>query len=77
VSKRITKNTICKAIKEETGWSVKLHKANGYFYFYSDDYDTDMKLNLLESTSIYHIHLSHQSVERWVNDFKDMIEELD
>jgi len=52
---------------------VSIHTANGYFFFYSNDYDTDLMLSSLESTSVYSNILSHQSVNDWVKCFKDMI----
>ena len=70
---RVTKNNICSAIKKETGLSVSIHTTNGYFFFYSDDYVTDLMLSSLESTSVYFNILSHQSVSDWVRCFKDMI----
>jgi hypothetical protein len=71
---RITRKNICSAIKKETGFDVKLYKVkDDYFYFYSDDLKTDLMLSGLESTSILSNRLTHQSIEDWVKDFKQIL----
>jgi len=70
---RITRNNICSEIKRHTGWDVKIYAANGYFFFYSDDTATELKLVSWQSTSVYSNRLTHMSVDRWVDTFIDMI----
>ena len=65
---RVTRKNICKAIKDKTGYGVKLARANDYFYFYDNSV-----LDSLYSTSVYSNLLTHQSVDDWVRDFEDMI----
>jgi hypothetical protein len=72
---RVTKNNISKAIKEKTGYDIGISSAYGYFYFYSDDKETDLMLKGWETTSIYSNFLTHQSVEGWVRDFERLMQD--
>jgi len=71
---RLTRNLICKAIKEKTGHGVSLHNGNGYFYFYNDDASI---LDYTESTSVYVGYLNALNLDRWVSDFEDIISKVD
>ena len=72
---RSTKSNISLAIKKETGLDVVLHKEDGYFYFYSDIKKTDLMLSSLYTTSVYVNTLGVFSIERWVEEFKKLLEE--
>ena len=71
---RVTLNNISKAIKEETGMDIKLHRGYGYFHFYSDDDETGLMLMRLPSTSVYTNTLGSFSIEGWVEACKRILD---
>lgn len=75
---RITKKLICDTIKKELGYDVSLFKVkDDYFYFYSEDDETDLYLQRASSTSVYTNRLGVHSLESWVNCFKRILEEIE
>jgi len=47
-----------------------------YFYFYSDDPELGSKLAGLETTSVLTYSWSYQTLETWINDAKDIMEQV-
>ena len=69
---RVTANNIAKAVKAETGIDVELVTGDGYYWFASVG-----GINVLDyapTTSVYVTRMSDFSVERWVEEFKGLIE---
>jgi len=73
---RVTRKAISKAIKEKHGLDVEIIRdPSGYHYFFSDDEETGLMLARWYATSVYVNRLTDLSVERWVEEFTDMMEE--
>ena len=63
------------SIQKEIG-NFTLVKGEGYFYIYSEDYELDLKLKSLYTTSIYVCHLNHQSIKDWLEDVKYIVSKI-
>ena len=63
------------AIQKEIG-NFTLVKGKGYFYVISEDYELDLKLQSLYTTSIYVCHLNHQSIKEWLEDVKYIVSKI-
>ncbi len=74
---RVTNKRISEAIEAETGHpGVKVHvdRENGYAWFYSEE---PGPIDSVYSASVYCVSkLSDLTVQQWVNEYKDKIEEL-
>lgn len=73
---RVTKKNINIAIKEATGHDVEIVHGNGYWYFvYDGEDEATIKLiyGQMKSTSVFVYHLSAFSVNRWVEEFKALM----
>jgi len=70
-----TLKKVNKKIKETIG-DFRLVKGLGYFYVVSDDIALDLKLATLESTSIHVCHLTHQSLEDWLEDVREIVDKI-
>lgn len=67
---RFTKRQVEEAILGRFGMSVRLHRdSSGYYYFYSDDDNTDLELNRWPSTSVYVYRLNQITLEDWMGSF--------
>lgn len=73
---RVTRNNIAKAIKARTGYDIVLEgDANiGCYHFCSDDPDTALMLAAFYCTTVYTAQITSFSVDRWVDEFVDMLE---
>lgn len=63
-----------KAMKEAGLEKVQLEKGNGYFYIWSDDEETAFCIAGLYSSSIMVNSFKHLSIEKWINEIKDLFE---
>jgi hypothetical protein len=70
---RITFNQVNEAIQKIYP-HVILVQGRGYLYITSDDDKTALKIAGMYTTSIPVAKLNHQSIEQWVKDVKDLIE---
>lgn len=74
---RITKKLICDTIKDELGYDVSLHKyKDDYFYFYSEDDETDLYLQLATTTVVNTNRLGLHTLDSWICEFVQIIEEI-
>lgn len=73
---RTTRKNISAAIKAATGFDIGVagSQAIGCYHFFSDDPATGLMLANFESTSVYVYNLSDYSVDRWSEEFCDMLE---
>lgn len=46
-----------------------------YYYFYSNDPELASKLTRLETTSVLIYNWKYQSLEQWIQDARDIVEE--
>lgn len=65
------------ALKEEGLENINLEKGNGYFWIWSDDEEMNLKITSLYSNSILVNSFKDQSIENWVKDIKELLEEID
>lgn len=65
------------ALKEEGLENINLEKGNGYFWIWSDDEEMNLKITSLYSNSILVNSFKNQSIENWVKDIKELLEEID
>lgn len=71
-------NQIRREIKKQVDPRLELaaNKLGGsYYYFYSNDPELASKLVRLESTTILIYSWKYQSLEQWIQDARDIIEE--
>ncbi len=71
----ITRNQISKAIFEATGHHVGIGGSakEGCFHFYANCPQSQKVLDRQYDTSVYVYRLNHLPIERWVQDYKEMI----
>lgn len=65
------------ALKKEGLENINLEKGNGYFWIWSDDEEMNLKITSLYSNSILVNSFKDQSIENWVKDIKELLEEID
>lgn len=65
------------ALKKEGLEDINLEKGNGYFWIWSDDEEMNLKITSLYSNSILVNSFKDQSIENWVKDIKELLEEID
>lgn len=65
------------ALKKEGLANINLEKGNGYFWIWSDDEEMNLKITSLYSNSILVNSFKDQSIENWVKDIKELLEEID
>ena len=72
---RTTRKNIEAAILEKHGHRVEIVKGDGYWYFCSaeEDYRTS-PLTYAAGTSVWVMHLTDFSVDRWVAAYEELIE---
>lgn len=61
------------AILSREGLKVRLRRGKGYFYIYSDDPEVALSLATLYTTSIYVYRFSAYSVDEWVREVKQIL----
>lgn len=73
---RTTRNNIAKAIKAKTGYDIVVegNASVGCYHFCSDDPDTALMLAGFYCTTVYTAQITSFSVDRWVEEFVDMLE---
>ena len=64
-------------LKKEGLENINLEKGNGYFWIWSDDKEMNLKITSLYSNSILVNSFKDQSIENWVKDIKELLEEID
>lgn len=57
--------------------NVKLVRGKGYFYIASDDEEMALKIVGLYTSSIPVYSLKHQSVAKWINDVRNLLNQDD
>lgn len=65
------------ALKKEGLENINLEKGNGYFWIWSDDEEMNLRITSLYSNSILVNSFKDQSIENWVKDIKELLEEID
>ena len=65
------------ALKKEGLENINLEKGNGYFWVWSDDEEMNLKITSLYSNSILVNSFKDQSIENWIKDIKELLEEID
>ncbi len=73
VTNKSTRKNISRAIRKKTGYTVDLFKAEDYFFFYSEDLNTSIKINLSNSNQVLVVRLNQLSVEEWVEEFERVL----
>jgi len=73
---RVTRKAISDAINAATGYDVGVHgsQQEGCYSFYSDDPKTGLLLAAFYTTTIYVNNLSDLTVDRWVEEFEEMLD---
>jgi hypothetical protein len=54
---------------------VRLARGEGYFYIYSDDKETGLKIAGLYASSIYVNQLKHLTLEQWIEAVRELFDE--
>jgi hypothetical protein len=70
---RLTVSAINNEIEKEFP-HVKLARGEGYYYIYSDDHETGLRIADLYSTSIYVNQLRHLTLEQWVQEVRNLFD---
>ena len=73
----IKNKKLLEALKKEGLEGINLEKGNGYFWIWSDDKEMNLKITSLYSNSILVNSFKDQSIENWVKDIKELLEEID
>ena len=73
----IKNRKLLEALKKEGLEDINLEKENGYFWIWSDDEEMNLKITSLYSNSILVNFFKDQSIENWVKDIKELLEEID
>lgn len=65
------------ALKKEGLGNINLEKGDRYFWIWSNDEEMNLKITSLYSNSILVNSFKDQSIENWVKDIKELLEEID
>jgi len=54
---------------------VRLARGEGYYYIYSDNEETGLRIAGLYSSGIYVNQLKHLTIEQWIQEVRDLFDE--
>jgi hypothetical protein len=70
----LTRKKIETAIKKESGFDVSIQIGDGYYYFTSEDEQTQKILDMAYTASVYTYKLNHLSLIQWIDSFKNIMD---